>query len=174
SEKQLKSAAGRPRFGGCPGSLSRMFAAGPAHDEEKAGEPGREITSRLGNWPVQLNLAPLQAPYFDGATVLICADCVPFALAGFHSRFLAGKTLLIGCPKLDDAGHYLEKLTAIFSRNDIRAVEVLIMEVPCCSGLAHIVRQAVDRSGKSLLVTMFRVGIRGDVLDKIEAAPSAV
>ncbi len=169
-----QSMARPPMGGGCPGSLSRMFDPAVPQAVAQADESVGEIKSRLGNWPVQLNLAPIKAPYFEGATLLICADCVPFAFADFHRKFLGGKTLLVGCPKLDDIEHYTEKLTQIFLQNDIRAVEVMIMEVPCCSGLAHIVHVAAEQANKGMPVTVFRAGIRGDVLDKQVVTPGVV
>ncbi|MCX7805161.1 MAG: 4Fe-4S binding protein [Planctomycetota bacterium] len=163
----------------CPGSMSRFFGAGagapsqprPAGsgsgmtgpDPVKADGDGTPRPSALRNWPLQLHLAPISAPQYDGATLLISADCVPFALADFHSRLLDGRTLIIGCPKLDDTDAYLEKLTGIFRRNGIRAVEVAHMEVPCCFALVHLVRTALRDSGKDIPLTLVRVGIRGGV-----------
>ena len=167
-EKRVKSIVDQsmarpPMGGGCPGSLSRMFEPAVPQADAPADESVGEIESRLGNWPVQLNLAPIKAPYFDGATLLISADCVPFAFADFHRRFLGGKTLLVGCPKLDDIEHYTEKLTRIFLQNDISAVEVLIMEVPCCSGLVHMAQEAVRASGQDIPLREVTIGVRGDL-----------
>lgn len=145
----------------CPGSFSQMLQpAGKAQPRFDAEDSGG-YPSQLTNWPVQLHLAPVKAPYFEGASLLIAADCVPFALPDFHRRFLAGRTLLIGCPKLDDVEMYLEKLTQIFIQNDIRAVEVGIMEVPCCTGLLQLVRMALENAGKDLPLTFTRVSLRG-------------
>ncbi|MEA1997516.1 MAG: 4Fe-4S binding protein [Gemmatimonadota bacterium] len=155
-----------PASGVCPGALSRMWDNRPAAGKTAADRPS--TPSALGNWPVQLNLVPLKAPYFDGADLLIAADCVPFAFEGFHARLLEGKTLLIGCPKLDDAEHYLEKLTQIFLQNDIRSVEVAIMEVPCCSGLTRLVLSALNGAGKFIPATSVRISITGEVLDSME------
>ncbi len=170
-------AAGAPCA--CPGSMSRFFGA--AEDAgSKARPAGCELggagatavkatggdgphPSALRNWPIQLHLAPISAPQYDGATLLMSADCVPFALADFHDRLLEGRTLIIGCPKLDDTDAYLEKLTEIFRRNDIRAVEVAHMEVPCCFGLVYLVRTALGKSGKDIPLTLVRIGIRGGV-----------
>ncbi len=123
------------------------------------------MPSMLANWPVQLTLAPIRAPYFDGARLCIAADCVPFAFADFHRRFLSDRTLVIGCPKLDDANQYRQKLAQIFGQNDIQSVDVVYMEVPCCFGLVHLVRLALTDSGKDIPLTLTKIGIRGGILE---------
>ena len=145
---------------GCPGSAVRDLSHGHADEADPAADAG---PSMLRNWPVQIKLVPVSAPYLDGADLLIAADCVPFAYRGFHGRFLAGKTLLVGCPKLDDADFYIEKLTQMFMHNDFKSVEIAIMEVPCCTGLEHIVKRAMEASGKSVPVTLTVVGVRGEL-----------
>ena len=150
--------------GGCPGSAARMLEPRPA--AAPAGGPAAEApASQLGNWPVQLMLLPPRAPYFQGAELLIAADCVPFAFADFHRRFVAGKTVAIGCPKLDDTQVYLDKLAQIFAANEIRSIQVAYMEVPCCFGLVHTVKEALAASGKSIPLTLTKISIRGDELD---------
>lgn len=144
--------------GGCPGSAVRSFAPPTAAQTVNASP-----TPQLGNWPVQLSLAPVSAPHYAGATLLVCADCVPFAYADFHSQMLSGRTLIIGCPKLDDGAFYLDKLTRILQQNEIAAVEVAFMEVPCCGGLVQLTRQALAACGKHLPARAVRVGIRGDL-----------
>ncbi len=149
-----------PARGGCPGSRAQVLRqAGAASVAATA----PTLESELANWPVQLRLVPVQAPYLQGASLLIAADCVPAALADFHRRFLSGKTLMIGCPKLDDSDLYLHKLAQIFRQNDIQSVEVLHMEVPCCFGLVQVVKQALQESGKAIPATVTTIGIRGDV-----------
>jgi len=145
---------------GCPGSAVRDLRPAAGHHEGGVEDVG---PSMLRNWPVQIKLVPVRAPYLDGADLLIAADCVPFAYRGFHGRFLSGKTLLVGCPKLDDAQFYIEKLAEMFRHNDVRSVEIAIMEVPCCMGLEHIVGRALQASGKSVPVTLSVVGVRGDL-----------
>ena len=147
----------------CPGAASQVLQ--PAASVPTAGNDGESpvTPSALANWPVQLVLAPVQAPYFQGARLLIAADCVPFALADFHQGFLAGRTLLMGCPKLDDAELYRRKLAQIFIQNDIQSVEVLYMEVPCCFGLAHLIHLAIQESGKDIPVEITKIGIRGTI-----------
>jgi NAD-dependent dihydropyrimidine dehydrogenase PreA subunit len=151
----------------CPGSLSRTLQP-KAHLAIKDRDINKEATpSQLGNWPVQLKLAPVKAPYFEKAKLLIAADCVPFAHADFHRRFLEGRVLLIGCPKLDENELYLQKLTMIFSQNDIELIEIIYMEVPCCFGLAHLVRRAVADSGKEIPLSFQKIGIKGEILESI-------
>ena len=146
----------------CPGSLAKSFAS--REPAEARDEPGA-ISSRLANWPVQIKLMPVNAPYLQDADLLICADCVPFALADFHRKLLAGKILLIGCPKLDDAELYAEKLAEMFGSNEIKSVEVAFMEVPCCSGLVRVVQKALKDSGKDIPLKLTRISIRGQVCE---------
>ena len=155
--------AGHGHGGGCPGSAARMLeprpAAAPANGPSAAAP-----ASQLANWPVQLMLLPPKAPYFHGAELLIAADCVPFAFADFHRRFVTGRTVAMGCPKLDDTQIYLNKLAQIFAANEIRSIHVVYMEVPCCSGLVHTVKEALAASGKSIPLTLTKISIRGDEL----------
>ena len=120
--------------------------------------------SRLGNWPVQLHLVPPHAPFLQGADLLLTADCVPFACADFHRRFLDGRPLLIGCPKLDDGQLYVQKLAQIFRDARIRSVTVLQMEVPCCSGLLRIAEAAADIANADVPLRSVTVSIRGAIL----------
>jgi ferredoxin len=143
-----------PAFAGCPGS--RIVDIEPDAACAAADRP-----SRLRQWPVQIMLVPPDAPFLDGADLLVSADCVPFACAGFHENLLAGKALLVGCPKLDDAAHYLEKLTAMFKQNDVRSVTVAHMEVPCCTGLVRLVERAIRDSGKDIPFETRMIGIKG-------------
>ncbi len=138
----------------CPGSRVRQLRPGEA--SRSAGG------SQLQNWPVQLKLAPVKAPYFDGARLLIAADCTAYAYAAFHNDFLQGRVALIGCPKLDGVD-YSEKLAQIFLQNDIREVTVVRMEVPCCGGLEFAVQRAVENCGKDLRWRTVTVNIDGTV-----------
>jgi NAD-dependent dihydropyrimidine dehydrogenase PreA subunit len=146
-----------PITGGCPSARLMSFDK-PAVPAEES--PVR--TSELRQWPVQMHLVPPSAPFLKNADLLLAADCVPFAYADFHRDFLQGRALLIGCPKLDDGQAYLQKLTAILSQNEIRSLTVLHMEVPCCSGLIMLARQAIAASGKSVPLETTRIGIQGD------------
>ena len=157
----------------CPGSAPRKLV--PCELVDAVGEPGEKATvpSRLSNWPVQLKLVPTKAPYFDGAHLVIAADCVPFSFADFHARFLTDKTLLIGCPKLDSAEFYRKKLAQIFIQNDIKAIDVVYMEVPCCFGLVHLVHESLKESGKDIPLTLFKIGIKGDIIEKLPVPAGA-
>lgn len=147
-------------LGACPGSAARSMPA--AVPQAATGEDQR---SMLRNWPVQLKLLPVMAPYLEGADLCIAADCTAFAFADFHKRMLAGKVLVIGCPKLDDVQAYIGKLTAIFQQNHIRSVEVVHMEVPCCSALVHLVRESLQASDADIPLTLTKVGIEGQILE---------
>jgi ferredoxin len=144
----------------CPGSRMQQFQRGA---DEKALTPG---ASALAHWPIKLRLVAPKAPFLKGASLLVAADCAPFAAGDFHSRFLEGKALVCGCPKFDDVPEHVAKLTAILKENDIKEIGVVNMEVPCCFGLVQIVRQALEASGKGLPVTIVTLGTAGQVLQQ--------
>jgi NAD-dependent dihydropyrimidine dehydrogenase PreA subunit len=147
---------------GCPGSAMRSFAPAAADARSPAGAvPSAAAPSELGQWPIQLRLVSPAAPYFKECDLLVAADCTAFALGSFHAELLRGKALVIACPKLDDAGGYVEKLAGLIAGNTVYSITVAIMEVPCCSGLARLVDEAVARSGKSIAVRKVVVGIDG-------------
>ena len=148
-----------PPGGGCPGSRSR----GLMHEDVTAA-PAGAISSQLRQWPVQLKLAPLCAPYFDGANLLIAADCSAFAYGNFHQEFMRGKVTLIGCPKLDGAD-YSEKLTEILRQNLIKSLTVVRMEVPCCGGIEQAAVTALKNSGKFLPWQVVTLSTDGRVLE---------
>jgi Fe-S-cluster-containing hydrogenase component 2 len=153
----------------CPGSASQVLRNhGTAVSPGAAGE-ARSCSAELGQWPVQLHLVPVKAPYFQDADLLISADCVPFAFADFHRKFLRGRALVVGCPKLDDVQVYRHKLAEIFRQNDIRMVEVARMEVPCCFGLVQLVQTALKESGKTVPLVLTKVGIRGEVIERSQS-----
>jgi hypothetical protein len=143
--------------------LRQLQPAGAAAQAQRpAGVGGQAPVSRLGHWPVQLALVPMAGAIWQDADVLIAADCVGFALPDFHERLLAGKTLVIACPKLDDVEPYVEKLTRIFAGNAIRSIAVAHMEVPCCGGIVRVVQAALAASGRmDLRMTDITVGING-------------
>ena len=153
-----KAIAGAPAPTGCPGSRRRVLNDLPA-----AAVPGQEPASCLRQWPVQIKLAPVNAPYFEGADLLIAADCTAYAYAGLHSRFMVGRVTLIGCPKLDMVD-YSEKLGAILAANNLRSLTVVRMEVPCCGGMEHAVQRAVAASGKALDVKVVVISTDGRIL----------
>ena len=129
---------------GCPGSQSRQIKRA---EDPQAGAQCAAQESRLSQWPVQIKLVPVNAPYFDGAKLLIAADCTAYAYAAFHERFMRGHITLVGCPKLDSVD-YAEKLTEIIRENDVKSVTVVRMEVPCCGGLERAAVTALKNSGK--------------------------
>jgi NAD-dependent dihydropyrimidine dehydrogenase PreA subunit len=156
-----------PAFGGCPGSALRNMAQKPASAASGPAGP-----SRLGHWPIQLMLVPPGAPFLKGADILVCADCVPFAVPDFHERYLAGKALLVGCPKLDDNDYYEEKLKAIFAEANPRSITVLKMEVPCCTGIAHAAMQARNEAAPGTEIKVHTIAIEGGEMlcEEIDAA----
>ncbi|HUT74351.1 MAG TPA: 4Fe-4S binding protein [Armatimonadota bacterium] len=157
----------------CPGSLAEELRPRRAYAEAA---PTAAVASELRNWPVQIHLLPLEAPYYAGADLLLAADCVPFAHPAFHHDLLRGRTLAVGCPKLDDAGFYVEKLAGILRANDIRSLTVAHMEVPCCFGLQRVAETAVAQSGKSIPVETTVIGRDGTVKsapDRGAACPHA-
>lgn len=147
---------------GCPGSKMMDFRK---NNPEKVSGPKKHSVnpeSGLRQWPVQLKLVPVTAPYLKGADLLVAADCAPFAYADFHRALLQGKTLLIGCPKLDDIQFYQEKLTEIFRNNDIKSVACARMEVPCCGGLSFAIKGAILDSGREIPFKEIIISIKGD------------
>ena len=146
--------------GGCPGSRAMSFAR-PQEPAESSPSGSRQ--SQLAQWPVQLHLVSTTAPYFQGTDLLITADCVPVAYAGYHEDFLKGKAVVMGCPKLDDNNFYQQKLTELFSKSDVKSITVLKMEVPCCGGIAVAARQALAASGKQIPYKEVTNGIHGEI-----------
>lgn len=149
---------------GCPSAMIQVFP--PANACETAGSPAarNRPASALSHWPVQIRLAPPTAPFLRNADLLVAADCTPVAYPTFHEDFLAGRVVLMGCPKFDDIAAYQEKFTQIFRLNAIRSVTVVVMEVPCCQGLPQIVREALARSGRKIPLDLVVVNLHGEVL----------
>jgi ferredoxin len=153
---------------GCPGSAARVLerhpveaaAQGPGAGSAASAEP---TPSGLMNWPVQLTLVPPHAPYLRDAHLLLVADCVPFAYADFHRRFLDGRPVLIGCPKLDDGQFYVNKLGQILQTAGVRAVTVVRMEVPCCQGITQIARMAIQSIGADIPLEETVISIQGEI-----------
>jgi NAD-dependent dihydropyrimidine dehydrogenase PreA subunit len=163
AEMPLHAPHGAPAAGRCPGSRTLSF--GRVRERAGAAPSGVEHQPCLGQWPVQLHLLPPVAPFLEDAELLLAADCVAYAVGGFHERFLDGRALAIACPKLDSHQEvYLDKLTQMIDRGGIRGLSVMIMEVPCCGGLRHLAQLAVERAGRSVPVRCLRVGIRGEIL----------
>ena len=162
AEKQSAGAA--PAFAGCPGSRMASFNRTEAADAPQEAAPAARPASQLRQWPCQIKLVPVNAPYFNGAKLLIAADCTAYAYANVHQEFMRGKITLIGCPKLDSVD-YSDKLTAIIRNNDIREVTVLRMEVPCCGGLEYAVTTALKNSGKFIPWRVVTFTIDGQIMD---------
>lgn len=151
----------------CPGMMARDLAPGKSSPPP----PDVEIPSQLGHWPVQLRLVSPQAPYFANADLLLVADCVPFAMGDFHSRFLKDHSIAIGCPKLDNAEFYVDKLAEILDANKLKSLTVVHMQVPCCSGLTWIARQAIEKASAKIPFDDVTISLKGEVLstETIEA-----
>jgi NAD-dependent dihydropyrimidine dehydrogenase PreA subunit len=151
---------------GCPSAQIQSFArTTPSEKLSKPAGAGDEA-SALAHWPVQIRLVPPTAPFLKNADLLVAADCTPVAYPTFHRDFLAGKVVLLGCPKFDDAQDYVEKFAQIFSQASVRSVTVVIMEVPCCGGLPLIVRTGMELAGKNIPMERVVVSARGEVLKK--------
>ena len=155
---QPAPSADAPHAGGCPGARMRSLRPeAPASTDEGF------IPSQLCSWPIEIKLVPIRAPYFEGAHILVAADCTAFAFADFHRTMMQGRTTVIGCPKLDEVD-YAEKLSMIFAANDIQSVTVARMEVPCCGGLENAARRALAASGKDVPFNVVTVSISGELL----------
>ena len=148
---------------GCPGTQSKTIQRVECAGEEPSYMNTKPV-SRLSQWPVQIKLVPVRAPYFDGAKLLIAADCTAYAYAAFHEEFIRGRITLVGCPKLDGVD-YSEKLTEIIRNNDIKSVTVVRMEVPCCGGLENAAKTALQNSGKFIPWQVVTISTDGRIVD---------
>lgn len=154
-----KKRSGMPKGGGCPGHKLRQFSPKTQAAEETA------PVSQLRQWPCQIKLVPVHAPYFQGADLLIAADCTAYAYGNLHREFMQGKITLIGCPKLDSVD-YSEKLSVIFGENDIQNVTLTRMEVPCCGGLELAVKRALAQCGKEIPLEVVTISLDGKILSR--------
>jgi NAD-dependent dihydropyrimidine dehydrogenase PreA subunit len=145
---------------GCASATVRQFEKQETAEVSPEEAPSRQ--SMLGHWPVQLTLVPPSAPFLQDADLMLAADCVPFAYADFHHDFLSGHALLVACPKLDDFEAHLEKLTNILRHSSVKSLTVVHMEVPCCFGLVHMVKQTILASGKDMAFREITIGVKGD------------
>jgi Pyruvate/2-oxoacid:ferredoxin oxidoreductase delta subunit len=154
----------------CPGLAAHQLRDNDAPDDVDAGA----VPSQLSHWPVQLKLLSPTAPYFANADLLLVADCVPFAMGDFHRQCLKGHSVAVGCPKLDDAGFYVDKLADILRSNTVCSLTVVHMEVPCCSGLTRIAREASLRAATGMPFEDVTIGLRGDVIrrETVNTAPN--
>lgn len=154
-QNQLKKKAASPC--GCPGSQARTI------EHTQSISDNVKVQSRLRQWPVQIKLLPINAPYFNNADLLIAADCTAYAYGNFHNDFIRDRVIAVGCPKLDSVD-YSEKLTEIIKENDIKSITVVRMEVPCCGGIEYAAEKAVQNSGKNLDFNVVTIGINGEIL----------
>ena len=158
--------------GGCPGARARVLQPAP---QETAGGDRPPAASQLGHWPIQLHLVPPTAPFFRNADVLVAADCVPFAVADFHDRYLTGRSLAIACPKLDHNQEvYLQKLVAMIDAAEIASIHVVVMEVPCCGGLVRLVEEASRLAARRVPIRCTVIGTDGAVRRELELDRAAV
>ena len=149
---------------GCPGTQSKAIRRDSTPGPAPIARPASAVTSQLQQWPCQIKLVPVHAPYFDGANLLIAADCTAYAYGNFHNDFIRNHITLIGCPKLDE-GDYTEKLTAILAGNNIKSVKIVRMEVPCCGGIEMAVKRALQASGKFIPWQVVTISTDGKILD---------
>lgn len=156
-----------PQLQGCPSSRLQSF--GPSSPCEQANQPRESVSgkSALSQWPIQIHLIPPSAPFLNNADLLIAADCVPAACPDFHENYLKGKKLMLGCPKLDDVQSYIAKFTEIFKTATVKSITIMVMEVPCCSGLPAIINQAMELAGRKVPVEKIMISIQdGKVLEQ--------
>ncbi|QHI73370.1 ATP-binding protein [Aminipila terrae] len=157
-----KSANQKPLPCGCPGTQSRAINRNQSISHQVA-ENYPSMDSQLSQWPIQIKLVPVNAPYFDGANLLVAADCTAFAYGNFHQEFIRNHVTIVGCPKLDSVD-YSEKLTEIIKNNDIKSIKVVRMEVPCCGGIEGAVKQALVNSGKMIPWQVVTISTDGRIL----------
>lgn len=150
--------------GGCPSAALKTFSDTSCDCANQPRVTGSGGPSALGHWPVQIRLVPAGAPFLKDADLVIAADCVPVAYPSFHRDFLAGKAVMIGCPKFDDTQGYVDKLTDVFKKSGIKSITAVIMEVPCCSGLPHIIQKALENSGMDIPFSQVTISARGEIL----------
>ena len=178
--RKAQEAKKQAAHSGCPGSTAKAIQREPQAAPLPCGCPGSNakaiqrdnapaaaaapVSSRLRQWPVQIKLVPVNAPYFDGADLLIAADCTAYAYGNFHNDIIKNRITIIGCPKLDE-GDYAEKLTAIIANNDIRSVTIARMQVPCCGGIENAAKRAIQQSGKFLPWQVITITPDGRILE---------
>jgi len=149
---------------GCPSTTMQSFTmdASPCASANEPAVLAPGSGTSLSHWPVQIKLVPPTAPFLKGSDLLIAADCVPVAYPAMHQELLNGRTVMIGCPKFDDAQEYIEKISDVIQTADLKSLTLAVMEVPCCSGMEHIVQKAIEKSGVDLAYEKVVVGVRGE------------
>jgi len=163
AKKQKETSEKKELPCGCPGTAMKKIHRIERH-EESCDIPSTPVTSKLTNWPVQIKLVPVNAPYFDGANLLVAADCTAYAYGNFHKEFIRNRVTIVGCPKLDMVD-YTEKLTAILANNDIKSLTIVRMEVPCCGGIEMAAKRALQASGKFIPWQVVTISTDGRILD---------
>jgi NAD-dependent dihydropyrimidine dehydrogenase PreA subunit len=158
-ENMKKEEKVQPQACGCAGSHMQSFASSPFQPMSNA-----QTGSALTHWPVQIKLVPPDAPFLKDSDLLVAADCVPIAYPSLHQEYLKDRTVMIGCPKFDNPDEYVAKFTEVFKKSGIKSVTVLLMEVPCCSGLSSIISKAMELSGQNIPVNEVVVGIKGNIV----------
>jgi len=164
-EAQAQAEAAESLPCGCPGHTIQQFEAQAQTGAATPLPTAPSAKSTLGHWPVQLTLVPPGAPFLQGADLLLVADCVPFAYAGFHQDLLSEHALLVACPKLDDFQAHQQKLTQILRQSGVKSITVVHMEVPCCSGLVHMAQEAIRDSGRDIPFKEMTIGVRGEIIE---------
>ncbi len=155
-----KQAPKKPEGFVCPGSRIMNLDVEQKDDADKSGD----VSSQLGQWPVQLTLVSPMAPYFAGADLMLVADCVPFAMGDFHAKLLKGNAIAVACPKLDDTGAYVQKIADILATAKPKSLTVVHMEVPCCNGLRFMAEKAITQSGSDLTIKDITINLHGEVM----------
>ena len=150
----------------CPGIMAKELKPESQKSVSEEKTTG-DVTSQLGHWPVQLKLVSPEASYFKNADLLFVADCVPFAMGDFHSKFLKNHSVVVGCPKLDDAEYYIDKMAEILAINNVNSLTILHMEVPCCSGLTNIVRKAIEKNKIAITFEDVTIDLHGNIKNKV-------
>ena len=161
--KNMEQQGSAPHPSGCPGTRTMTFSPTESREPQVA-QASQALESQLRQWPVQIKLVPINAPYFENANLLVAADCSAFAYGDFHREFMKNKITLIGCPKLDE-GDYSEKLTEIIKNNNLKSVTVVRMEVPCCGGIEYAVKTALQNSGKMIPWRVITLSTDGQILE---------
>jgi NAD-dependent dihydropyrimidine dehydrogenase PreA subunit len=167
---QPEEASGDTMACGCPSTQIQSFGADKACPNAAPAVGAAGEKSALTHWPIQIQLIPPTAPFLKGADLLVLADCVGGAYAGLHRDLMVGRVVMMGCPKLDNADAYIEKFTEVFKTARPRSITIAMMEVPCCSGLVHIIREALKASGVAIPVEEVVFSIRGEPLQKMKAS----
>ena len=165
--KTLEQEGPDEKSGICPSAVPQSFLSGISC--KKANEPVSQenAASALSHWPVQIRLVPPNAPFLRGADLLVVADCAALAYAGMHRDFIAGKAVMMGCPKFDNAQEYIQKFTGIFNIAGIKSITIPVMEVPCCQGLPVIVQKALEQSGKKIPLTKVVISRQGEIISSV-------